>query len=260
MTTEPEPSTGLERRRETLPDVTAPDRAGAIVTEFVSSIVQEAQDRATAIIAEAQGDADAGRQAALDSAARIRQRVDDLARQLGSLLTDLRREADGLSAEPGLRSALEAPAVIEHQEVAVDAVEPEEPASLPAPEEHVAPPPEQPEQPELPAAPEDPEDIRGRLAQLSDEDLARTYSNAVRAAARQGGDQDHAARLRSVAEGAVEEALRRPAFTHEQPEPAGGLGRRALARRRRRQAIVLRELREACQRAQQQVAAESPGG
>jgi len=260
LTREPEPSTGLERRRETLPDVTAPDRAGAIVTEFVSSIVQEAQDRATAIIAEAQGDADAGRQAALDSAARIRQRVDDLARQLGSLLTDLRREADGLSAEPGLRNALEAPAVIEHQEVVVDAVEPEEPASLPAPEEHDAPPPEQPEQPELPAAPEDPEDIRGRLAQLSDEDLARTYSNAVRAAARQGGDQDHAARLRSVAEGAVEEALRRPAFTHEQPEPAGGLGRRALARRRRRHAIVLRELREACQRAQQQVAAESPGG
>ena len=57
MSTEPETGTELQRRGETLPDVTVAHRAGSIVSEFVSSIVDEAASRGSDIIAEAHEEA-----------------------------------------------------------------------------------------------------------------------------------------------------------------------------------------------------------
>jgi hypothetical protein len=93
---------------------------------------------------------------------------------------------------------------------------------------------------------------------MTDEELARAYTNSVRAAhgaegdPAYGGDPGYADWLRSLAEAAVEEALRRPAFVDGEPEPGRGLRFRAGARRRRRRAVLLSELRAACRQAREQ--------
>jgi hypothetical protein len=276
LSTEPETGTELQRRGETLPDVTVAHRAGSIVSEFVSSIVDEAASRGSDIIAEAHEEARALRGEASEGIARRHERVEALTRELSALLDDVREATRSLSGEPGEQATLPprltpdfdqgasaADEVPEDAHVMEAIVVEEEEADEEVPAELVA-----AGQNGSVESEQEPEDPRVRVTRMTDEELARAYTNAVRAAhgaegdPAYGGDPGYADWLRSLAEAAVEEALRRPAFVDGDPQEAGrGLRFRAGARRRRRRAVLLAELREACRRAreQQQVAAGFPG-
>lgn len=102
-TAEPEgagaqPGTELEARRELLPELAAPDRAGSIVSEFVSSIVEEAQTRAVEMIQAAAEQNDAGQRDALESADRMRARIDAAAEEFDEAAAALRTESERLAA------------------------------------------------------------------------------------------------------------------------------------------------------------------
>jgi hypothetical protein len=278
LSAEPETGTELQRRGETLPDVSVAHRAGSIVTEFVSSIVDEAQARGTEIMAEAEQDVRSRREAAGAGAARIHERVETVAPGLAALLETLRREAATLSGEePEPETALpprltpsagqkpeqgepepaveqeperpDEPGVVEAIVVEDDDITDDATAGMtPSEQNGVA------------AEADDRDDPRVRVSRMTDEELARCYTNAARALHSPGVDDGYAEQLRALAGAAVEEALQRPAFEEKEPEQAGGLMRRAGARRRRRRALVLAELREACrQTREQQVASGAPG-
>lgn len=266
MSTEPETGTELQRRGETLPDVTVAHRAGSIVSEFVSSIVDEAASRGGDIIAEAHEEARALRREASEGIARRHERVEALARELSALLDDVREATRSLSGEPGEQASLPprltpdldhgAAATGEVPEDAhvMEAIVVEDGADEDVPAELVA-----AGQNGSVESEEEPEDPRVRVTRMTDEELARAYTNAVRAARgaegdpAYGGDPGYADWLRSLAEAAVEEALRRPAFVDGEPqEPGRGLRFRAGGRRRRRRAVLLAELREACRQAREQ--------
>jgi len=282
LSAEPETGTELQRRGETLPDVSVAHRAGSIVTEFVSSIVDEAQARGTEIMAEAEQDSRSRREAASAGAARIHERVETLAPGLAALLETLRREAATLSGQESEPETALPPRLTpsSEQEPEHTADEESEPA-----DEQEAEPPDEPgvveaivvedddvtedatagmtpsEQNGVVAEADERDDPRVRVSRMTDEELARCYTNAARALHSPGVDDGYAEQLRGLAGAAVEEALQRPAFEEKEPEQAGGLMRRAGARRRRRRALVLAELREACRqtREQQQLGAGSPG-
>jgi hypothetical protein len=106
---------------------------------------------------------------------------------------------------------------------------------------------------------EETEDVHARVARMSDEELARSYANAVRAAAHFEDGDEQGEYLHALVQAALDEALTRSAFTEDETEPARGLRGRARARRRRRRAVALSELREACRQVrEQQIAAVSP--
>jgi lysyl-tRNA synthetase class II len=87
-----------------------------------------------------------------------------------------------------------------------------------------------------------------KFARMTDEELARAHANAVKVAERDPyGEQ--ADSMRRLADAALEEALRRPAFAIAHPAKVRGRRRSPLARRKRAQEEALAELREACQRA-----------
>jgi cell division septum initiation protein DivIVA len=77
----------------------AADRAGAIVTDQVRSIIEAAERSAEEIRRTAARDADAIRQQASESAGRILERMDAIERPLNDLVGSLRREADSLSTD-----------------------------------------------------------------------------------------------------------------------------------------------------------------
>jgi vacuolar-type H+-ATPase subunit E/Vma4 len=79
--------------------VEAADRAGAIVTEHVRSIVDAAESRASEIEQNAHKEAEATRRQAHASATRLLERIDAMEGQLGDLVSSLRREADQLAAD-----------------------------------------------------------------------------------------------------------------------------------------------------------------
>jgi hypothetical protein len=79
--------------------IEAADRAGAIVTDHVRSIIDAAQSRANEIEQNARQDAEETRRQAHASAVRLLERVDAMESQLGELVTGLRREADQLAAD-----------------------------------------------------------------------------------------------------------------------------------------------------------------
>jgi len=79
--------------------VEAADRAGAIVTDHVRSIVDAAQARADEIERNARQEADEIRRAAHGSATRLLERIDAMEGQLNSLVSGLRREVDQLSGD-----------------------------------------------------------------------------------------------------------------------------------------------------------------
>jgi hypothetical protein len=258
LSAEPQPGTDLQRRGETLPEVSVAHRAGSIVSEFVSSIVDEAEARGSAIIAEAREEVRPKMEAAGAGAVRIHERLQTLVPELTALLETLRREADALSGQPAGETALPAPmtpAAGGDQAPFVEAtvVEEEHDDGTAAPIAH-------PDQNGAVVDVDDSEEPRARVARMTDEELARTYANAVRAL-QQTDDGEYATNLSSLAEAAVEEALGRPAFSEDEPEPRRGLRRRASARKRRRRAVVLGELRTACRHVrEQQVAAGTPSG
>jgi hypothetical protein len=276
LSTEPETGTELQRRGETLPDVTVAHRAGSIVSEFVSSIVDEAATRGGDIIAEAHEEARGLRREASEGIARRHERVEVLARELSALLGDVREATQALSGEPGepgeqaslpprltpeFDQGAGAPEEAPEEAHVMEAIVVEEGADDEVPAELVA-----AGQNGSVDSEQEPEDPRVRVTRMTDEELARAYTNAVRASQgaegdpAYGGDPGYADWLRSLAEAAVEEALRRPAFVDGEPEAGRGLRFRAGARRRRRRAVLLSELREACRQAREQhVAAGWPG-
>jgi hypothetical protein len=92
------PGTELETRRDMLPaELVAPTRAGAIVAEFVNSIVEEAQARAFEVIRAAANEDDAGQREALESADRMRARIDTIAEELETAIGQLRQESHRLA-------------------------------------------------------------------------------------------------------------------------------------------------------------------
>lgn len=95
-----QPGTELEARREMLPAelVAAPNRAGAIVAEFVNSIVEEAQARALEMIRAAANQDDAGQREALERADRMRARIDTMAQELEDAVGALRQESERLAS------------------------------------------------------------------------------------------------------------------------------------------------------------------
>ena len=84
---------------ELLEAVEAADRAGAIVTDHVRSIVEAAQARATEIEQAARREAEEITRNAHTGAVRLLERIDTMEGQLGSLVANLRREADQLAAD-----------------------------------------------------------------------------------------------------------------------------------------------------------------
>jgi cell division septum initiation protein DivIVA len=84
---------------ELLQAVEAADRAGAIVTDHVRSIIDAAESRAAEIEQNAKQEAEDVRRQAHASASRLLERIDAMEGQLGDLVSSLRREADQLAAD-----------------------------------------------------------------------------------------------------------------------------------------------------------------
>jgi hypothetical protein len=78
---------------------TAADRAGAMVTEQVRSIIDAAENNAAEIRRNAERDVQQMRQEAVEAAHRILDRLDAIEGPLGELVSSLRSAADGLTAE-----------------------------------------------------------------------------------------------------------------------------------------------------------------
>lgn len=84
--------------------VEAADRAGAIVTEHVRSIIDAAQTRADEVERSAREEADEIRSQAEKSARRVLERIDAVEGHLGTLVGSLRQDADSLTGEIDRRS------------------------------------------------------------------------------------------------------------------------------------------------------------
>ena len=88
-----------EEKRELVRAVEAADRAGAIVTEQVRSIIDAAEASAEEVRRNAHRDAEAILQESKDSANRVLERLNSVEGPLADLVGALRGEADSLSAE-----------------------------------------------------------------------------------------------------------------------------------------------------------------
>ena len=86
-------------RKDLVQAVEAADRAGAIVTEQVRSIITAAETSAEKTRRNAQRDGFAIRQEASDAANRVLERLAALEKPLGDLVVGLQREADSLTTE-----------------------------------------------------------------------------------------------------------------------------------------------------------------
>ena len=91
--------------RDLVQTVEAADRAGAIVTEQVRSIIEAAEASAEETRRSAQDDAASVRQQATAAAHRVLERIDALEGSLGDLVAGLRREADNLTADVDRRTS-----------------------------------------------------------------------------------------------------------------------------------------------------------
>jgi cell division septum initiation protein DivIVA len=79
----------------------AADRAGAIVTEQIRSIIGQAEANAAEIRHSAELEAEAIRQRAAESASRLLARIDAINGPLAALAAELQRELQGVPTEPG---------------------------------------------------------------------------------------------------------------------------------------------------------------
>jgi cell division septum initiation protein DivIVA len=91
-------------RKDLVQAVEAADRAGAIVTEQVRSIIEAAEASAEETRRNAQRDAHAIRQEASEAANRVLERLDAIEGPLGDLVAGLRRETDALTTEVDRRA------------------------------------------------------------------------------------------------------------------------------------------------------------
>ena len=86
-------------RKDLVRAVEAADRAGAIVTEQVHSIIGAADASAEGIRRNAQRDAHTMRRNASDAANRVLERLDAIEGPLGDLVAGLRQQTDKLTTE-----------------------------------------------------------------------------------------------------------------------------------------------------------------
>ena len=236
------------------------------MSEFVSSIMQEAQAQGSATVEAAEQQAAEQRRAAEEAVVALREHVAGLARELSMLLETLQREASVLEADASLARGEATPAELQplseedalaavkegldrseerQEEPEVAVTETEEPAVPEEPDEvEEAPEPEVPAVAEAHGSPE--EEAFARIRQLSDEDLARTYSNVVGAVTAEHQDTERAEYLGRLTAAVVDEALRRPAFAYE--AEADTTWRRLSPFRKRREELFA-ELRAACRQA-----------
>lgn len=75
----------------------AAERAGAIVSDHVRSIIDAAQTRAAEIERNAQQEAQETRTEAYEAASRVLEKIDSLEDRLGNLVSALREDAHSLS-------------------------------------------------------------------------------------------------------------------------------------------------------------------
>ena len=81
----------------------AADRAGALVTEHIRSIIDQAEANAEEIRLGAEREAQEIRERAAESAARLLDRINAIDGPLAELVADLRREAEALAGEFEMR-------------------------------------------------------------------------------------------------------------------------------------------------------------
>jgi hypothetical protein len=245
LTEEPDRGASLTKRDESVElaregsttDMAVPARAGAVVVEFISSIVQEAQARAQQGVEAAEEEVAGAKRAATEQANRIRERLDALAGELSTLRQDVRREADSLANDLrafGIGGAARAELMSGTEEEALATVArslgEESPLSAHRPGVEI-------ERIVDAEVEPDPDDHRAEVAGMSDLDLARAYARALKNSTPE------------LADIAVEEALERPAFSDaeaDEPRP------HRFRRRKRRRAAALGQLREACRSVRQQ--------
>lgn len=90
---------GEDGRQDLVQIGTAADRAGAMVTEQVRSIIETAERNAEELRRNAERDAEQMRADAVEAAHRILDRLDAIEGPLGDLVAGLRREADSLTSD-----------------------------------------------------------------------------------------------------------------------------------------------------------------
>jgi hypothetical protein len=236
LTEEPDRGASLTTRDESvelaregsITDLAVPARAGAVVVEFISSIVQEAQARAQQGVEAAEEEVSGARQAAIEQSNRIRERLDALAGELATLRQDVRREVDTLANDLrafgiGGPARAELPAGSEEDALAAVArsLGDESPLAAQLDDDHSA---EVRVERIVDAQVEADEDPRARVVAMSDDELARAYVRALKNS------------MPDLADIAVQEALTRPAFGEGDEQR-----RHRLSRRKRRRAAALRE-------------------
>lgn len=86
-------------RHNALQVAEAADRAGAIVTEHIRSIIEQAETSAEEIRVTAEREAAEIRQHAAEAASRLLERINAIDGPLAELVAELQREADALNAE-----------------------------------------------------------------------------------------------------------------------------------------------------------------
>ncbi len=266
MSFEPEPGQSLEQQAGALDDPTVPERAGAIVTEVITSIADETRARAEALQATAETEAKAEVDAARDASGRVVQCLDDLAGKLGELRSGIRQEEGLLSNSLGqLGSGRDAPLIAPPRasdrvraEPVVDAeVVEDESSQAPAPTEAH----EQPPNTEEPAATvedahtivlEPDDNVLSELGRMNDDELGQTYVDAVRLAHEREQAGMDAGQAHAIVDAVLDEARGRPAFT-EAPSPERGFRARLASVTGRRMGTPTDRLREA-------VSERRPGG
>lgn len=83
----------------------AADRAGAIVTDHIRTLIEQAEASAEEIRSNAEREAAGIQKRAADAASRVLERIDAIDGPLSELVADLQREADSLTSETDRRTS-----------------------------------------------------------------------------------------------------------------------------------------------------------
>jgi hypothetical protein len=213
------------------------DRAGALITDQVRSILEEAEARGREIETQARQRADEIGARAQDGASQLLSGINDLVTQLDGVAATLRAEADRLAADIAETEVVVEPADVTTPDEAL--VEeffgiPTDPEPAPPVDEPAATAPAAEEKPE-PDPLENTElgdEVRRRVAAKTDDELAESYAIAVEARGKaSSGAEPHAVGYwDALARAVVDEAARRPTFGQSRGDD-GSVG--PLERRRR---------------------------
>jgi vacuolar-type H+-ATPase subunit H len=77
----------------------AADRAGAIVSDHIRTLIEQAEANAEEIRSNAEREAETIKRRAVEAASRVIQRIESIDGPLAELVNEIQREADSLSAE-----------------------------------------------------------------------------------------------------------------------------------------------------------------